>query len=98
LNSLKKQGQAPGTLKNYQTYLNVFEQYLLKQGISYVNESVCLEYVYLKTGVKLKSFKGKTLDSVVNRRMKPLHLLLMYLEDGKFHYHHRKLKESFQCV
>lgn len=97
MDSLREQGQASGTLKNYQTYFHVFEKYLSENNITYVDESVCLEYVYLKTGMRLKSFEGKTLDPVVNRRMKPLHLLLMYLENGKFHYHQRKLKESFQC-
>lgn len=97
MDSLKKQGQAPGTLKNYKTYFHVFEEYLLEHDISYVDESVCLEYVYLKTGMKLKSFEGKTLGPVVNRRMKPLHLLLMYLDKGEFHYHQRALKESFLC-
>jgi len=97
MDSLREQGQAPGTLKNYQTYFHVFEEYLSEHNIVCVDESVCLEYVYLKTGIKPKSFEGKTLDSIVNRRMKPLHLLLMYLENGEFHYHHRKFKESFQC-
>lgn len=97
MDSLREQGQAPGTLKNYQTYFHVFEKYLSENNIVCVDESVCLEYVYFKTGMKLKSFEGITLDPSVNRRMKPLHLLLIYLEKGEFHYHPRKLKESFQC-
>jgi integrase/recombinase XerD len=47
--------------------------------------------------MKLTSFNGKTLNPKVNRRMKPLHLLLMYLETGDFQYKPRKLKESFDC-
>lgn len=97
LASLEKQGQAPGTLKNYKNSFNVFEKYLDKQGITYVNEKICLEYIHAKTGMKVTSFNGKTLNPKVNRRMKPLHLLLMYLETGDFHYKPRKMKESFDC-
>jgi len=97
LASLEEQGQAPGTLKNYKNSFNVFEKYLNKQGVAYVNEKVCLEYVYLKTGMKVPSFDGKTLNPNVNRRMKPLHLLLMYLESGDFQYNPRKINESFNC-
>lgn len=95
--SLEAQGQSPGTLKNYQTSFIVFEKYLNQHGISRVDEDVCLEYIYLKTGRKLHSFNEKTLDSNINRRMKPLHLLLMYLDTGEFLYQPRKIKEPFLC-
>jgi integrase/recombinase XerD len=98
LASLEKQGQAPGTLKNYINSFHVFERYLDEQGITYVNdEKVCLEYIDVKTGMKITSFNGKTLNPNVNRRMKPLHLLLMYLETGDFQYKPRKMKKSFDC-
>lgn len=95
--SLEKQGQAPGTLKNYRNSFNVFRKYLNEQEIAYVNEKVCLAYIYSKTGIKVPSFDGKTLNPKVNRRMKPLHLLLMYLESGKFQYKPRKINKSFHC-
>lgn len=97
LASLEKQGQAPATIKNYLNSFHVFEKYLEQLGIAYVNEKVCLEYINAKTGMKVTSFNGKTLNPKVNRRMKPLHLLLMYLETGDFQYKPRKMKESFDC-
>ena len=95
--SLKKQGQAPKTLKNYISSFNVFKKYLREYKISKVDEKVCLAYIYLKTGMKLKSFNQKTLNPNVNRRMKPLHLLLTYLHTGKFIYRPRRIKEPFIC-
>lgn len=59
--------------------------------------NVCLEYIYLKTGRKVHSFNEKTIDSNINRRMKPLHLLLMYLDTGEFLYQPRRIKEPFLC-
>ena len=85
ISSLEKQGQAPGTLKNYINSFHVFEQYLEENSICEVNERICLEYIQFKTGKKINSFRGTTLDPNLNRRMKPLHLLLMYLETGTFH-------------
>jgi len=97
LASLEKQGQAPGTLKNYKNSFSVFEKYLHEYGVQQVNEKVCLEYVHSKTGIKVSSFDGKILNPKVNRRMKPLHLLLMYLETGNFQYKIRPIKEPFIC-
>lgn len=95
--SLKKQGQAPGTLKNYINSFNVFKKYMAEYKISKVNEKVCLDYIYLKTGMKLESFNQKILDPNISRRMKPLHLLLAYLDTGKFIYRQRRIKEPFTC-
>lgn len=97
LASLKKQGQAPGTLKNYKNSFSVFKKYLSEYGISQVSEKVCLEYIYLKTGRKLNSFNETVLNSNINRRIKPLHLLLLYLDTGEFINQPRKIKESFLC-
>src|SRR5665648_221259 len=95
LESLEAQGQAPGTLKNYKNSFSVFEKFLNEQGISKIDEDVCLEYIHFKTGRKLHSFNEKILDSSINRRMKPLHLLQMYMDTGEFLYHPRKIKEPF---
>src|SRR5665648_651252 len=86
LESLEAQGQAPGTLKNYKNSFSVFEKFLNEQGISKIDEDVCLEYIHFKTGRKLHSFNEKILDSSINRRMKPLHLLQMYMDTGEFLY------------
>ena len=95
--SLESQGQAPGTLKNYKSSFNVFENYLNQHGISRVNETVCLGYIYSKTGLKVQSFNERTLNSKINRRMMPLHLLLMYLDTGEFLYEPRNIKKIFLC-
>ena len=95
--SLQTQGQAPGTLKNYVNSFSVFEKYLNEQKISQVDQKVCLDYIYLKTGTKVHSFNEKALNPNINRQMKPLHLLLAYLDTGEFIYEHRKIKEPFIC-
>ena len=70
----------------------MFKRYLNERKTSKVDEKVCLVYIYIKTGMKFESFNQKTIDSSINRRMKPLHLLLAYLETGKFIYQQRRIK------
>lgn len=95
--SLETQGQAVGTMKNYRNSFNVFESYLSKQGITHVDENVCLDYIYAKTGVRPERFETTILEAHLSRRMNPLHLLLMYLETGQFQYHARRTKKPFLC-
>jgi integrase/recombinase XerD len=82
--SLEKQRTAQSTIKNYKSCFNVFEKYLKKNSITEVNEQVCLDYLHHKTGKCLESFCGDTHDPNLNRLMKPLHLLLLYLKTGIF--------------
>ena len=97
MESLKAQGQAKSTMKNYRNSFNVFESYLLEQGITHIDEEVCLDYICAKTGVRPESFETTILDAKLSRRMNPLHLLLMYLETGQFQYHARRTKKPFLC-
>jgi site-specific recombinase XerD len=94
---LKKQGQAPGTLKNYENSYNVFERYLAEQNITEIDEAVCLGYVSQKTGVTVDIFESVIHNGKVSRRMKPLQLLLTYLGEGKFQYRPRKYRPAFEC-
>ncbi len=50
MESMRLQGTSPGRLKNFQNAYNVFEHYLSDNSISRIDENICLEYVYAKTG------------------------------------------------
>lgn len=97
MESMTHQGTAPETLKNYETAYNVFKQYLADNGILRINEEICLEYVYVKTGERFASFDCVTRNQKVDYRMRPLLLLLHYLEDGHFNWTVRKTKSAFVC-
>ena len=96
LNQLEINGRAPSTIKNFRNSYNVFINYLQERSFSHVNEEICIEYIYFKTGKKISSFSTTVADSKLNRRMRPLHLLLLYLETGRFQDKVRKQK-SFIC-
>lgn len=97
MESMRLQGMSPGRLKNFENAYNVFEQYLRDNSIAHINERVCLEHVYLKTGFCFERFECTTSNVRVDYRMRPLLLLLRYLEDGQFHGDVRRTKPPFVC-
>lgn len=97
MESLRLQGISPGRLKNYENSYNVFERYLSDNGIDKIDENICLEYVYVKTGQRFWSFECVTSNSKADYRMRPLLLLLRYLQDGQFLPDVRRTKPPFVC-
>ena len=81
MESMRLQGTSLGRLKNFQTAYNVFEQYLSDNSIARIDEPTCLEYVYAKTGQRFERFESVTSNAKVDYRMRPLLLLLRYLQD-----------------
>ena len=97
MESIRLQGTSPGGLKNYENSYNVFERYLTDNNITRIDEKICLEYVYVKTGQHFERFECVTSNARVDYRMRPLLLLLRYLQDGKFNPGVRKTKPPFVC-
>lgn len=97
MESMRLQGSSPGRLKNYENAYNVFERYLSDNSIARIDEKICLEYVFAKTGKRFDRFECVISDARVDYRMRPLLLLLRYLQDGKFHPDVRKTKPPFVC-
>lgn len=97
MESMRKQGTSPGRLKNFENSYNAFERYLLDNDIAQIDENICLEYVYVKTGQRFERFECVTSNARADYRMRPLLLLLRYLQDGQFSYDVRKTKPPFVC-
>lgn len=97
LESLMRQGTSPGRIKNFQNAYNVFEHYLRDRAITQIDESICLEYICFKTGLKFERFECVVANGRVDYRMRPLMLLLRYLDDGQLHQEVRRIKPPFIC-
>jgi len=97
MESMRKQGTSPGRLKNFENSYNAFERYLSDNDIVQIDENICLEYVYVKTGQRFERFECVTSNARADYRMRPLLLLLRYLQDGQFSYDVRKTKPPFTC-
>jgi site-specific recombinase XerD len=97
MESMRMQGSSLSTLKGYKNVYNVFKRYLSAHSISKIDENVCLEYVYVKTGHRFESFECVISSSSINYHVRPLRRLLRYLQDGQFHFDVRKTKPAFVC-
>lgn len=97
MEGLKGEGKSPKTLKTYETSFNSFENYLEDNGIKFVDEVMCLEYIQLKTGQRFSGFACVTSNTRVDYRMRPLSLLLYYLDNGHFCNKVRHTKPAFIC-
>jgi site-specific recombinase XerD len=97
MESMRRQGTSPGRLKNFENSYNVFERYLSDNSIAKIDENICLEYVYAKTGQRFERFECVTSNARADYRMRPLLLLLRYLKDGQFCRDVRKTKPPFVC-
>ena len=97
MEGLKREGKSPKTLKTYETSFNSFERYLLENGIIRIDDAVCLEFVYQKTGRRFERFECVTSDHRADYRMRPLLLLLRYLNEGQFNRSVRRIRPPFIC-
>ena len=97
MESMRLRGTSLGSLKNFKTSYNVFEQYLSDNSITEIDESLCLEYIYAKTGQRFERFECVISNNRVAYRMRPLLLLLRYLQDGQFLPDVRRTKPPFVC-
>ena len=97
MESMRRQGTSPCRLKNFENSYNVFERYLSDNSIARIDENICLEYVYVKTGLRFERFECVTSNAKADYRMRPLLLLLRYLKDGQFCCDVRKTKPPFVC-
>jgi len=97
MESMRQQGTSPCRLKNFENSYNVFERYLSDNSIAKIDENICLEYVYAKTGQRFERFECVTSNARADYRIRPLLLLLRYLKDGQFCCDVRKTKPPFVC-
>jgi len=98
LASLEESGTSPATIKGYRHGYSVFSKYLEKKDVESINEEIIFAYLHERTGVKVDGFYGYYGDDKLNLRMRPLHLLMKYLETGKVCFKRRNTNPQFQCL
>ena len=95
---LKEKGMAESSIKTeYRGVYNTFLKYLDENNISEVSEDICIQYIENKHQILLPSLLTVTSDNCLNRRIRPLVILLRYLETGSLDLRTRGKKVSFSC-
>ena len=97
LASLEESGTSPETIKGYRHGYSVFSKYLKEKGVEAISETIIFEYLHYRTGIIVDGFYGYYGNKKLNLRMRPLHLLMKYLETGNVCLKKRNTNPEFQC-
>ena len=97
MEALGQQGTSPQTISGYRNSYNTFERYLRDNDITLIDENVCLNYINFRIGIKYESFDCVTVNKKANYLMRPLLLLLRYIEDGQINRDIRRTQPLFIC-
>ena len=87
---LKEKGMTESSIKSgYLGVYNTFLKYLDENKISEISEEVCIQYIESTNQIRLPSLLTVTSDGSLNRRIRPLVILLRYLETGSLDLRNR---------
>ena len=94
---LEAHGLAEPSIKDYRSTFGAFERYVREREVGMVSESICLDFIESKNGTRPVDLYGDPSDDSVSRRIKALHFLMKYQEEG-LHCHtgHAK-RPPFSC-
>ena len=96
LRELECQKYSKGAIKTHSMIYNGILKYVTANGISYIDEQVCIKYVFFRTGFKIDGFYG-TGNPKINIVMKPLQVLLDYIQNGSVKFRMRSKIDVYQC-
>lgn len=96
LRELECQKYSKGVIDTHSIIHNGILKHMQANEITSFNEQVCIEYVFFRTGYKIDGFYG-TGNRKVNAVMKPLQVLLDYIQTGTVKYKMRPKIRAYQC-
>lgn len=94
---LESHGLSPLSVKDYASTFHAFEGYVRELEIDVVDEEICLDFIESRNGKRPKDLYEDPRSDSISRRMKALHFLMKYQEEGLLcHTGHRK-RPPFSC-
>lgn len=75
-------GLTGSSIKDHGSTFSAFECYVREQGVGMVSEGICLDFIESKNGIRPADLYGDPSDSSVSRRIKAIHFLMRYQEEG----------------
>jgi integrase/recombinase XerD len=96
LREMECQKYSKGTIKTYGMIYNGILKYMFANKIPSFNEQVCINYVFFRTEYRIDGFYGVG-NRIVNTVMKPLQVLLEYIQTGAVKFKMRPKIPVYQC-
>ena len=79
---LEAHGLTEPSVKDYRSTFGAFERYVKERGVGTVDENICLDFIEAKNGIRPADLYGDPSNDSVSRRIKALHFLMKYQEEG----------------
>jgi site-specific recombinase XerD len=96
LRELECQRYSKGAIKTHSMIYIGILKYVKANEISFIDEQVCIKYVFFRTGCKIDGFYG-TGNRKINIVMKPLQVLLDYIQTGTVKFKMRSKINVYLC-
>jgi site-specific recombinase XerD len=93
---LERQKYAAGTIKIYRMIYNGLVKYISSREITALDEKICLDYLYFRIGFIKEGLYGKG-NQKINQVLKPLEVLMHYIETGNVEYRMRAKLAPYCC-
>ena len=98
LREMEEQKYSKSTIKTYSVVYQSIQKYMRANKITSFNEKLCFEFIFYRSDCKLEGFYGCTSNRKVNAVMKPLQVLLDFVQTGTVKFKVRpKAPPLFQC-
>jgi site-specific recombinase XerD len=72
---LRDAGRAEGTVRSYRVVLDRFQAFMASRGLQAASEAVCVEFIAIETGVRLRSLREPVKDRGVKAVRRPVVLM-----------------------
>lgn len=96
LRELEYQKYSKGAINIYSIIYNGLLKHMQENNIPSFNEQVCIEYVFFRTGYRIDGFYGPG-NRKLSTAMKPLQVLLYYIQTGTVKFKMRPKIPPYQC-
>lgn len=93
---MENQNYSSGAIKTHSSIYNTILKYMATNAITSISETVCLDFLHFHTGYKMPGFYGKG-NRKINQTLKPLQVLLDYINTGTVIYKMRSKVHSYIC-
>lgn len=97
LKELEYQKYSKNSIKAHSTIYHSLQNFMEANRITVFNEKVCIEFIFYRTGYRVEGFYGGTGNQKVNSVMKPLQVLLDFIQTGTVKFKMRPKIPAFQC-
>lgn len=93
----EERGISNDTINLYLRVTNDFKMFILNKEILKINEQCIIDYIELKTHIRIKTIYQTISNSKINRYLRPLNMLYIYIKTGVLDLSSRKIKQNMNC-